>query len=376
MSDDNTELYTAAQTREYLEGHGVRDPKAGPQAGIIRDPHISRTAAIAREDYDPNLLDEPGEMPADLLDADPWQDIVAVEETETIREAMDAGDMPSLKHITGDAGQRADVSGLEAIGDLRDHVTGDAVIIYLWAPPGRGKTDFALLLSQLYEEAHPGAETGSNIRTWTEKDEWIPTYPDLMDWMEADEEAVLAGDVEDKLFIFDEASSHASGRGEDGYEAGQKLGPLVYKIRKYGGSIIIIGHDGKDVHPVVREMATCIKKTSKKSANVFETVNNRRGMNKLLEIDGIPATDHTFNTNEPTAWRWDGTGEDDGVPEPGSVAYDVALWTVVKCKQDGLTHRETAQYVPYSKSWVGDRWGEWEAGEHRDAVDKVEELTE
>jgi hypothetical protein len=60
-----------------------------------------------------------------------------------------------------------------------------------------------------------------------EKDEWIPSYPDLMDWMKQDEEAVLNGGGTRKLFIFDEASSHASGRGKDGYQAGQKLGPMV-----------------------------------------------------------------------------------------------------------------------------------------------------
>ena len=373
---DNTDLYTAAGAREYLEGHGERDPRASPHAAIVSDPHVSRTMAIAREEYDPTLLDDPGAMPDDLLDADPWREIVAIEETETIREAMDHGDMPTLKFVTGDAGQRADVSGLNAIQDLREQVAGDAVIIYLWAPPGSGKTDFALLLSQLYAESHQSAEVGSNIRTWREKDEWIPTYPDLMDWMEADEEAVLKGNVEDKLFIFDEASSHASGRGEDGFEAGQKLGPLVYKIRKYGDSIIIIGHDGKDAHPVVREMATCIHKDGKKSATVFESVRNRKGVNRLLEVEGVPATDHTFNSNEPTAWRWDDVGDDDGTPDPGSVAYDVAVWTTVHCKEEGLTHRETAQYVPYGKSWVGDRWDEWQDGDHRDVVDRVEELTE
>jgi len=49
---------------------------------------------------------------------------------------MDAGDMQTLKHLTGDQGQRADVSGIKAIDALRDQMTGPAPMFYVWAEPG------------------------------------------------------------------------------------------------------------------------------------------------------------------------------------------------------------------------------------------------
>lgn len=72
--------------------------------------------------------------------------------------------------------------------------------------------------------------------------------------------------------------------------------------------------------------------------------------------------------------EWTGA-EDDDDPEPGEVAYDVAIWTVKACKDDGLSHRETAKYIPFGKSWVGDRWPEIQEGDHQAALDRVEAIT-
>ena len=51
-----------------------------------------------------------------------------------------------------------------------------------------------------------------------------------------------------------------------------------------------------------------------------------------------------------------------------------AIWTVIQCKQEGMSDRETAKFVPYSYVWVNYRWKEYQKeGKHTEALSKVEE---
>jgi hypothetical protein len=152
------------------------------------------------------------------------------------------------------------------------------------------------------------------------------------------------------------------------------MGPLVFKIRKYDGLLIYVAHDESSIHPLLWRVGVVVKKTSKKQAIVADKIKSGEIRDERFRIDGIPQTDWRYNTKDPAVWSWtDGDDEED--PEPGEVAYDVALWTVRECKNDGLSHRETAKYVPFGKSWVGDRWDEIQDGQHVDAVDRVEAIT-
>lgn len=374
MTEGEGDQYTPPQFREYQEGHGVRDPDVDAHAGLVRDPQLSRFLSVLHAEYEPQATES--DLPGVADDLAVARRMQRLEATDVAREALENGDTPTLKHMTGDSGQRADLSGMQALTSLQDRVAKAALLWYIFAPPGSGKTDFALLSGQLWQRAHPDGEVATNIKTLREADEWIANYPDVMEWFKQDQQAILDGEGTPKLFIFDEASSHASGRGKSGAKAGEKLAPLVYKVRKYGGSIIIVGHDGRDVHPAIRVMATAVQKEDKKRVSFYETVKNRKGRGHQLSLEGVPPTDWRYNDKEATSWAWEETGDDgETLPDPGDAAYNVALWTVKHCKEEGLSDRETAKYIPYSKTWVNNRWGEIEAGEHREALDSVEELT-
>ena len=376
MTDDN-DVYTPAQFREHQDGYGGRQPDAHPHTGIVRDEQVSRYMAVLSEMYDPSEhAKDPSGMPGRAEDLRMMRRLRRVAATDTARTALDAGDMPTLKHLTGDTTQRADISGMQALMDLVDLVDRPALLWYIFAPPGSGKSDFACLSGQLWRRTHPGGEVATNIRTLREADEWIANYPDVLDWFKQDQQAVMDGEGTPKLFIFDEASSHASGRGKSGAEAGEKLAPLVYKVRKYGGSIIIVGHDGRDVHPAIRVMAEAWHKESKKKATLYESVKNRKGQGEILSIDGIPPTDWRYNDKEATAWEWErpSEGESDGL-DADEAADAVDVWTVaVSKRQYGLSHRETSRYVRYGKDWVADRWDEIQGGEWDETIDSVEAL--
>ncbi|MFC6716263.1 hypothetical protein ACFQGT_07840 [Natrialbaceae archaeon GCM10025810] len=384
---DEQELFTAATFREHQDGHQDRENREVlPHGAIIRDEQIERAMSIRAIHYDPLQADRPDLMPASSRDLEKHRHIQLIEGTRVAREAMENGDMATIKHLTGDTNQRADISGINAIGNVDDLVTGPASIIYIYAEPGSGKTDFACLLGQRWAHFQPErARVASNIRSLEEttpwedgagrlRDGWISNYGALDEWIKVDGEPTENEQVP-KLFIFDEASSHAAGGGAQGYETRQKMGPLVYKIRKYGGSLIIIGHDGGDVHPMVREQAKVVHKEGLKEATIYDSIRNRKPQGKIASISGIPPTDWRFDTLEATAWSWHDLRQEDGEdpPDEQEVVEKTALYTTIRAKEAGLSNRQVAKFVPWSRETVRKRWNEYrENGMHADAVASVE----
>lgn len=395
MTDDN-DVYTPAQFREHQDGYGVRDADAHAHTGIVRDPAVSRYLSILNENYDPTVADDPDAMPGHADELEEIQEIRGIAATETARTALDGGDMPTLKHLTGDQQQRADVSGMKAIDALRETVTGPAPMFYIWAEPGAGKTNFAFLLAQLWKQAH-GSEAlvASNVRTLMESDPWppardgdgeyapleanhlaesndgwIPNFGHLTEWIEQDGTPPRDYDQRPKLFIFDEASSSAGGSGNSGFQTKAKMGPLAYKIRKFNGALIVIGHDGKDVHPLIRELGVAVKKDAQKDATFYDDVQNRRGVGERFAVTGIPETDWRYDDGEATAWSWSTPSDDD---EDDPTAEDMATWTAIRCKEQGMTGGEIAEYLPYSRSWVDTRYREYrDKSKWQDALARVE----
>lgn len=389
MSDENggNDLYTPAQGREHLDGYHERTPYAHPAAAIVQDPLVNRYMATMKNHYDPSQADVPSAMPGTMEGLDEVQQIRAVAATERWQEAMSEGDMEMVKHLTGDQSERPDISGIKAMDTLKSFMTGPAPMFYLWAEPGTGKTNFALLLAQLWKAQQTGdALIASNVRTlretdpWTdgegdEHDGWLANFGELNEWLKQDGDP-LHNEQTPKLFIFDEASSNAGGSGSDGYETKSKMGPLAYKIRKYGGSLIVIGHDGKDVHPLIREMGVCIHKEDLKAATFYEDVKNRRGVEEIASVTGIPETDYRYDDKEPTTWSWR-TSEDEEAVEYEDVAEDVGMWNIVhgREREDPVAFRELASQTPWDASTCSRRWKKYkEDGKYVAEVQRVDEL--
>lgn len=113
---------------------------------------------------------------------------------------------------------------------------------------------------------------------------------------------------------------------------------------------------------------------------------NRKSLNKKedMEDDAWPRSDltDTFPALDGTdLWerykeldrekkeeRMAGNGT--GTEDPADVQRAEAVKTALRAVRpwddnDGMTYREAAKLIDYSRSWVGDRVKEWEDGEHR-----------
>jgi hypothetical protein len=251
---------------------------------------------------------------------------------------------------------------------------------------GTGKTDVCGLLGQRASHLLDVEQVASNIPTlrettqWTdregrERDGFVPNYRTLEEWVKQDGDPMDARQST-KLFIGDEFSSAGSGVGKDGYQVRTKMGPLVFKIRKYGGLLIYVAHDASSIHPLLWRLGVVIKKVSKKEAIIAEKIVNGEIRDERFRVEGIPPTDWRYDTNDPAMWSWTGADDEgDDEPEPESVAWDVACWTAIKSGEEGLASREAAKFVPFEYRWVADRRKEHrENNEHKDALHRVEAL--
>jgi hypothetical protein len=384
MTDDGDDLYTPAQYSEHLAGHGHRDPAAHPHTGFVRDERLSRYLSMIELHYDPQSAEKPGEMPGQARDLREVRQTVAVEATEAGRQAMDGGDMQTLKHQTGDQGQQADISGIKAIGQVDDLITGPAPVIVLLGEMGAGKTNFAGLLGQRRDHHVEGDHLiGTNIASLQEKSPWIddrgnprdgyiPNYPTLMEWVEQDGDP-LENEQRPKTFIGDEFSSSATGRGKQGHETAMKMAPLIYKIRKYGGALIYIAHGPKSIHPLMWRVGTIIKKVSQKRAIVADSIKNSQLADIQFEIEGVPPTDWRYNDKEASDWSWS-AGDSDGPETDKKAVKKTAMWTIRECMENhDMTPRETSDFVPYSHTTCKNWFEEYQdGGEKRDWVADVE----
>ncbi|WIV66564.1 hypothetical protein [Natrialbaceae archaeon AArc-T1-2] len=372
-SGNDNEVYVPSQAREWQEGNGHRpNQEVLPHAGVIKDPKVRRALTLIFNFYDPYECKRPDLMPEHARDLDIVRKILAAHGTETLTEAIGTGDIPQMRHMMGDTTQRADISGVRAIDDIDDLIDVSVLLWYIYGFMGKGKSSFAMFTGERWKRYNPTGEIGSNIRDFDAKDEWIDSYGTLDQWLKEKPDTP-------KLFIFDEANSHAGGHGRDGHEAKTKLGPMIYKIRKWSGNMIIIGHDGKDITPLVRELATIVHKEGTKDASFYQSIRNRNPEGIIQEVTGIPDTRWDFNDEEATDWSWEDYREidnDEHTPDhsTGELARETAIYTVIRGKQQGMTNEALAEFVPFSDEWVRLRWKDYdEHGKYQDIVGKVED---
>lgn len=235
------------------------------------------------------------ELDEEFSDSELFEKVVRQELSWVLTKAVKNGNVSQIKYITGYSPNREELSSIGLVKKLLNRITREGYCAYIFGKVGVGKTDFALLLSEIWKLNDEG-EVGLNIESFEEKDQLIRSFSELKKWLEKSGE---------KLFVFDEASSYAGGYGEQGYRA-RNLVKLLKRFRKYDASLLIIGHTGKDVHPEIRRSChDVIEKVGKKKARFWEKLKDGEGKGLELEIDDIPKTGYSYDTDELTQWSWE-----------------------------------------------------------------------
>jgi hypothetical protein len=287
---------------------------------------------------------------------------------DTATTAVRNGNISQLSYIRGNLEHDNDISGLNAVRKLESWLCESeaAKLVYMVGHMGEGKSDFATqsfqvvnhywnrvnqtipdrvpvselpdsmarepetsnpwgIASQIPESSHMAnveepqepfvslstktVRFGSNMDIKTPDGEpnvrLITDFDDLVSWAEGH-------DSDDELwFILDEASTHLTAQsGENAQVVAEVMGPFVKRMRKLGVSMIIIGHDGRDIAPAVRVLCDFVKKPSKKHIEFYKSVEKRNPVGHMFELDGVPSTDWDFDTNDMAEWSWGSALED------------------------------------------------------------------
>lgn len=287
--------YAARELRAFLEDETPRENEvAYRHAGLVEDEDIQALLSFLESEWD---AEDSEELPYYARDSKLYQQLLRSAGTRRLTRAVSKGNIGPMKNAVGQFTDGSDMSGVEALSWLSKKLQEAALVWYLFGHMGNGKTDFAALLAQLFHRFNPEASIGTNVESLREKDVFIPSFPKLEKWLQETEGR--------KLMIFDEASSHASGYSDNAAQARQNLGVMVKLIRKYDGNLLIIGHTGKDLHPDVKRLATCIHKEDLKKATVYRSVDGQgEGQGQIKKLHSIPPTSWTYDTKEDSDWSW------------------------------------------------------------------------
>ena len=380
---------TYREIREYARGKmDVEHHDVHPIAGLIEDDDVRELLVFLAENYDQSFLCEQAEeiegvdpkelreeMPRSFWETEFARSVIEKHATDLATQAIADGNINQAAFLTGLPSYRADISGLHAIHRLREWLVDSeqCKLIYLAALMGRGKTDLALTFFEIVADHYqrldeltdddidvPEPEFAANFYAETPEDADVEILSlnserELLEWAEG-------GSSEDvRWFIFDEASTELTAQsGKNAQKVAETFAPFVKKMRKLGINMIVIGHDKGDVHPAVRALADFVDKVGLKSASFYAGIKNREPAGHLFDIEGIPPTSWTFDTDDMAEWTWiaDEEGEEDAAPQEDPLESEEFLeWRdrrlAMLYQEFDISYRELGNAIGVGKDTVG-----------------------
>lgn len=316
--DDEEIPRTFREAREYARGElDVDHDDVHPIAGLVADDKVRRVLSWMADHYQPSHEELEAGLPRDFFETDLARRVVRKHATDQLTRAVREGNGTQTAYMTGLPSYRSDVSGLHAINQLASWLvhSEQCKLVYMAALMGRGKTDFSALMlevvhdhyrrvAQSVDEAVPTPEFASNfyLEPPSEVDaevREISHYRDLVAWGEQ-------GSSDDvRWFIFDEASTELTAQsGSNAQDVAETMAPFVKKMRKMGINMVVIGHDKRDVHPAIRSIADFVAKGGTKTASFYAGIKKREPTGHLFDLEGIPPTSWTYDTDDTAEWCW------------------------------------------------------------------------
>ncbi len=343
MSDEYAD-YSARKLKEWLNGNynDDVDMPVSPEAGAIDNPEIQDLLRELRHAWDTSEWGR-------FEESDLYSRIAGAGMDRTVQRAVAHGHKPTLDRIMGDVDNKPDLSGYRAIkqieGWMRDMPVFQAYIFAGGEPPftGKGKTDFALFLSEIYEGVYPNAKFGSNITSTSDwMDKTTQKYSEMREWLENTEGR--------KMFILDEGSQDLKSNTKEG----EAISDLLKLCRKHNASLLIIGHTGRDVARDVRRQMLCIPKISKKTAVIGHGLQEDNELitvsKEMLAIDGIPPTNREYWHKEESTFEMDIDADEETVEEPQQQCMAIKK-SGGRCNADA---EDGSQFCYNHRNWTGE----------------------
>lgn len=248
------------------------------------------------------------DVPNDYRDSQLFKKILYYSGSPSVQERVRNQNHAEISFLNG----LDKVDALESTGldELRKLIVQPAQTIYLSGYMGTGKTMMSEVMAEIFaDEFGERSDVASNLETIDEA-ETIQDFPSLNDWLDFEGNA---SKQQEKLFIFDEAGSHATSlTGTQQEKTYSMLLPLIKQIRKARGRIILIGQSGMDLAKDIRRLAIKIEKESNKRATIYGRGEDAQ---RLFSLYNIPlpsdAYMHDDEREEFAEWSWEGDDDSD-----------------------------------------------------------------
>lgn len=101
---------------------------------------------------------------------------------DRIESCLKNSNLTLLSHFTGIQGNSLNMSQVEKYERLRNWINRTACITYIAGHMGTGKTDFAILLSQIWKQIQNDGKVASNISSYRAS-KTITSQADLLEWI-------------------------------------------------------------------------------------------------------------------------------------------------------------------------------------------------
>lgn len=304
MSNQQNDGWTGAKIgqtlREGDEGAELEESPSPWWTPFIEDRQVLRALLIMKNGYDREDMArhmdiDKRDAPRRLEETRLFREIFRVSAGISIDRALRESDIDRQSAMIG-LDRSSGAGGTSKLLDFVERIT-EGYIGYIYGEMGAGKTDFAVHISELWTRMGSGVTVGSNIRSF-ERAETIERYDELERWVQ--------DESEEQLFVWDEASSSASGYSSDSYDVTDLFRSLLQSFRKHNSNLIMIGHTGKDVHPHIRRQCNdVIHKEEKKRAGVYERIEESEPKGHRYTLDGIEQTSWEYDTREMSRWFWE-----------------------------------------------------------------------
>jgi|GEM_PF-4653210 len=275
----------------------------------IRD-YYSREEQEVREDK--NIIDRMRLVEGEIryLDdeqANLWQTVLdqqaQIDELEARIDDLEEQEVEEGVIEDSEESTETDVSGMQALMKLQQVIDETPVFVgYIYGTMGAGRTDFALLLLDMFEVVY-GADsvyTASNI-TGDFVDDEVTKSSRVVELLEERRDRIREGEELDKLVILiDEAAQHST----------EQLSNLIRIAQKSNAHILVIGDDGRKIDDSLRALCTTfIEKKEKKQATLYQDMEDREGLSEVMSLHGLPATSLDYSTYDDCEFTFDDEDE-------------------------------------------------------------------
>lgn len=291
----NTRVVDASSIlRENLENLESSDLRAYAQAGLISEKALKTILSMK------NGLERAG---IDYRKDKRYKRLLENQISHTANKAVAESDISTMAHLNGRTHDSSSISQFHRIKALKEILTVVGRSYIFKGEPDTGKTNMALLMAEIWQDATDGI-VYTNMES-VKQFKTVQSFDKLQKEFEKD-----YNDDKPKLMIVEDASNHFSGYAVDKDVMEEKYRPFSNELAKNNAIIFLLGHTGMDIHADARRKSLLVDKPSLKTTKIFRRIKNGKGTDRIFKMTEIPKTSYSYDSTEKTKWMWDSESDE------------------------------------------------------------------